>query len=199
MFFFLFNRTTLQVFVTYLTGALYVHPLWFYKQQHASQVYCVWQVVKTPTIISNNPVQHETRRESQISALIKIGKSRHSRLQSTSSCFPKAILREGLSFCTLSAQSKVLSIWYELSPRELQRPMKAARTKTTQEFNPLWQCFICVRAINGKHTGTESVYCVHPFLLIKILSFSVLLRLPFSIPNFTKIHPLEGELFHADG
>ena len=28
---FLFNRTTLQVFVTYLTGALYVHPLWFYK------------------------------------------------------------------------------------------------------------------------------------------------------------------------
>jgi len=31
---FLFNRTTLQVFVTYLTGALYVHPLWFYKHQH---------------------------------------------------------------------------------------------------------------------------------------------------------------------
>ena len=112
---FLFNRTTLQVFVTYLTGALYVHPLWFYKHQHdnrvhsklfvacqrwwfqwrfatilvncapsremhnyctahiikensenflihrynyivLSQVYCVWQVVKTPTIIFNNPV-----------------------------------------------------------------------------------------------------------------------------------------------
>ena len=108
---FLFNRTTLQVFLTYLTGALYVHPLWFYKHQHdnrvrsklfvacqrwlfqwwfwfatsvpgylreeeehkpdpwrnpiernkkihivLSQVYCVWQVVKTPTIISNNPV-----------------------------------------------------------------------------------------------------------------------------------------------
>jgi len=31
---FLFNRTTLQVFVTYLTGALYMHPLWFYKHQH---------------------------------------------------------------------------------------------------------------------------------------------------------------------
>jgi len=31
---FLFNRTTLQDFVTYLTGALYVHPLWFYKHQH---------------------------------------------------------------------------------------------------------------------------------------------------------------------
>jgi len=28
---FLFNRTTLQVFVTYLTGGLYVHPLWFYR------------------------------------------------------------------------------------------------------------------------------------------------------------------------
>ena len=28
---FLFNRTTLQVFVTYLTRALYVHPFWFYK------------------------------------------------------------------------------------------------------------------------------------------------------------------------
>ena len=109
--YFLFNRTTLQVFVTYLIGALYMHPLWFYKHQHdkrvrsklfvacqrwwfhwwfwfvpsvlaylreeeehkpdpwcnpiernkkihifLSQVYCVWQVVKTPTIISNNPV-----------------------------------------------------------------------------------------------------------------------------------------------
>jgi len=32
--FFLFNRTTLQGFVTYLTGALYVHPLWFYRHQH---------------------------------------------------------------------------------------------------------------------------------------------------------------------
>jgi len=113
---FLFNRTTLQVFVTYLTGALYVHLLWFYKHQHEnrvcsklfvacqqfavrrspfaailvncassgemlnyctphiikenfenflihqwnyillSQVYCVWQVVKSQTIILNNPV-----------------------------------------------------------------------------------------------------------------------------------------------
>jgi len=107
--YFLFNRTTLQVFFTYLTGALYVHPLWFYKHQHdnrvrstqnafslpfaailvncapsremqnyctphiikenfenflirrcnyilLSQAHCVWQVVKTPTIIFNNPV-----------------------------------------------------------------------------------------------------------------------------------------------
>jgi hypothetical protein len=105
----LFNRTTIQVFVTYLIGALYVHPLWFYKHQHNNrvritqnafslpfaaisikcapsgeahnyctphiirenfenfliyrcnyillpQVYCVWQVVKTPTIILNNTV-----------------------------------------------------------------------------------------------------------------------------------------------
>jgi len=35
---FLFNRTTLQFFVTYLTGALYVHPLWFYKHQHDNGV-----------------------------------------------------------------------------------------------------------------------------------------------------------------
>ena len=35
---FLFNRTTLQVFITYLTGALYVHPLWFYKHQHDNRV-----------------------------------------------------------------------------------------------------------------------------------------------------------------
>ena len=35
---FVFNRTTLQVFVTYLTGALYVHPLWFYKHQHNNRV-----------------------------------------------------------------------------------------------------------------------------------------------------------------
>ena len=112
-FFLLFNRTTFQVFVTYLIGALYVNALWFYKHQHdnrvhsklsvacqrwwfqwrfwfvpsvpgylrekeehkpdpwrnpiernkkkkihifLSQVYCVWQVAKTPTIISNNPV-----------------------------------------------------------------------------------------------------------------------------------------------
>ena len=34
----LFNRTTLQVFVTYLTGALYLHPLWFYKHQHDNRV-----------------------------------------------------------------------------------------------------------------------------------------------------------------
>jgi len=26
--YFLFNRTTLQAFVTYLTGSLYVHPLY---------------------------------------------------------------------------------------------------------------------------------------------------------------------------
>jgi len=34
----LFSRTTLQVFVTYLTGALYLHPLWFYKHQHDNRV-----------------------------------------------------------------------------------------------------------------------------------------------------------------
>jgi len=34
---FLFNRTTLQIFVTYLTGALYVLPSWFCKHQHTSQ------------------------------------------------------------------------------------------------------------------------------------------------------------------
>ena len=95
-----------QVFVTYLTGALYVHPLWFYKHQHDNRVrsklfvacqrwwfQCLFwfvpsvpgylreeeehkpnpwrnpiernhmglhlekEVVKTPTIILNNPVQ----------------------------------------------------------------------------------------------------------------------------------------------
>ena len=35
---FLFNRQTLQLSVTYLTGALYVHPLWFYKHQHDNPV-----------------------------------------------------------------------------------------------------------------------------------------------------------------
>ena len=109
IFFYLIEQHS-QVFVTYLIGALYVHPLWFYKHQHddrvrsklfvacqrwwfqrrfwfvpsvtgylreeeehkpdpwrnpiernhmglhLSQVYCVWQVVKPPTIISNNPV-----------------------------------------------------------------------------------------------------------------------------------------------
>ena len=125
---FLFNRTTLQVFVTYLTGALHVHRLWFYKHQHEnrvrsklfvacqhvafslpfaailvtcapsgemhnyciphiikenfqnflihrcnyiilSQVYCVWQVVKTPTNILNNPVLN-TRRQRRNNTLM---------------------------------------------------------------------------------------------------------------------------------
>jgi len=35
---FLFNWTTLQVFVTYFTGAVYVHPLWFYRHQHENRV-----------------------------------------------------------------------------------------------------------------------------------------------------------------
>ena len=35
---FLFKRTTLQVFATNRTGALYVHHLWFYKHQHDNQV-----------------------------------------------------------------------------------------------------------------------------------------------------------------
>jgi len=110
--FFLFNRTTLQVFVTHLTGALHMHPLWFCKHQHDNRVrsklfvacqrwWFQWRfwfipsvpgylreeekhkpdpwrnpternhmglhlenevaVVKTPTIISNNPVRHARR------------------------------------------------------------------------------------------------------------------------------------------
>ena len=38
MYLFVFNRTILQVFVTYLIAALYVHPLWFYKHQHDNRV-----------------------------------------------------------------------------------------------------------------------------------------------------------------
>jgi len=34
----LFNRTTLQGFVTYLAGALYMHPLRFYKNQQENRV-----------------------------------------------------------------------------------------------------------------------------------------------------------------
>ena len=34
----LFNRTTLPVVVTYRTGALYVHRLWFYRHQHDNRV-----------------------------------------------------------------------------------------------------------------------------------------------------------------
>jgi hypothetical protein len=35
---FFFTKTTLQGFVTYLTGALYVYPLWSYKHQHDNRV-----------------------------------------------------------------------------------------------------------------------------------------------------------------
>ena len=37
-FIFLFNRTARKLFVTYLTGALYLHHLWFYKHQHDNRV-----------------------------------------------------------------------------------------------------------------------------------------------------------------
>jgi hypothetical protein len=37
IFFYLIEQNS-QVFVTYLTGALYVHPLWFYKYQHDNRV-----------------------------------------------------------------------------------------------------------------------------------------------------------------
>jgi hypothetical protein len=44
----LFNRTTLHVFVTYLTGALYVHPLWFYKHQHDNRVRSTQNAISLP-------------------------------------------------------------------------------------------------------------------------------------------------------
>jgi len=37
--YFLFNRTALPVFVTYLTDALYVYRLWFYKHEHENRVH----------------------------------------------------------------------------------------------------------------------------------------------------------------
>jgi len=114
--YFLLNKKLLQVFVRYLTGALYMHRLWFYKHQHDNRVrselsvacqrwWFQWRfwfvpsipgylreeeehkpdpwrnpiernhmglhlenevaVVKTPTIISNNPVYtpHTTTEE----------------------------------------------------------------------------------------------------------------------------------------
>ena len=53
---FLFNRTTLQVFVTYRTGALYVHLLWFYKHQHDNRVrsklvYCMSAVMVSMAVL----------------------------------------------------------------------------------------------------------------------------------------------------
>jgi len=59
---FLFNRTTLQVFVTYLTGALYVHRLWFYKHQHdnrgcsklfaaCQRWWCQWRFWFVPSVL----------------------------------------------------------------------------------------------------------------------------------------------------
>ena len=56
IYFFLFNRTTLQEPIRHVTKTWSVVLL--NKKIHIllSQVYCVWQVVKTPTIISHNPV-----------------------------------------------------------------------------------------------------------------------------------------------
>jgi len=49
--YFLFNRTILQVFVTYLIGAWNVVPLNQKIHILLSEVYCLWQVVKIPTNI----------------------------------------------------------------------------------------------------------------------------------------------------
>ena len=49
---FLFNRTTLQVFVTYLTGALYVHLLWFYNHQHDNGVRSKLSVAMSAVMVS---------------------------------------------------------------------------------------------------------------------------------------------------
>jgi hypothetical protein len=45
---FLFNTTTLQGFVTYLTGALYVHTLWFYKHQPDNRVRSTQNALSLP-------------------------------------------------------------------------------------------------------------------------------------------------------
>jgi hypothetical protein len=53
---FLFNRTTIQVFATYLTGALYVHLLWFYEHQHDNssfQTSCSMSAYDNISIINN--------------------------------------------------------------------------------------------------------------------------------------------------
>ena len=47
---FLINRTTLQVVVTYFTGALYVYPLWFYKHQHENRVRSTQKAFSLPFV-----------------------------------------------------------------------------------------------------------------------------------------------------
>jgi len=53
---FLFNRTTYKAPIRYVTKTWSVVLLNKKILILLSQVYCVWQVVKTPTIILNNPV-----------------------------------------------------------------------------------------------------------------------------------------------
>ena len=151
--FFLFNRTTLQVFVTYLTGALYVHHMWFYNHQHdnrvrstqyafllpfaailvncapsgemhnyctphiikenfenflihrcnyilLSQVYCVWQVVKTPTIIFITP--YSCTRDHSICHSLPLSVSLHVCMSSVS-CFLQRTLQRTPSDVTYFA------------------------------------------------------------------------------------------------
>jgi uncharacterized protein involved in tolerance to divalent cations len=57
--YFLFNRTKLHVFFTYLTGALYVHPLWFYKHQHDNRVRSTQNAFSLPfavTLVNCTPI-----------------------------------------------------------------------------------------------------------------------------------------------
>jgi len=49
---FLFNRTTLQVFVTYLTDAPYVHRLYYHSKRHTF----VWRLFS-----HNDPYYHHPK------------------------------------------------------------------------------------------------------------------------------------------
>ena len=144
--YFLFNRTTLQVFVTYLTAALYVHYLWFYRHQHdnrvRSKLYVACQrwwfqwwfwfvpsvpgylqeeeerkphpwlnpiernhmglhlqnevaVVKTPTIISNNPVYTDVSKTPRSSeTLVTLQTSQKTRILTNRLHFKARLVRD---------------------------------------------------------------------------------------------------------
>ena len=93
---FLFNRTTLQVFVTYIIGALYVHLLWFCKHQHDNRVRSKLFVAFFFLYFADRASQHIYLNINQLDALNFIMSLLHA-----STCFEQKCSSLGAQNCTI--------------------------------------------------------------------------------------------------
>jgi len=193
--------------VTYLTCALYVHHLWFYKHQHEnrvrsklfvacqrwwfqwrfwfvpsvpgemhnyctlhiikenfenflihrcnyillSQVYCVWQVVKTPTIILNNPLLNWEAIDLYYEKIYEFGKF----LVIKSSCFSIGICKGDVVF-SVRLELNIYLLFTRTSwllPRLNARNYDVGKSSVTDQVkvaSMLWICILAAPCSNPK-------------------------------------------------